>query len=68
MSKNMSCANCAYAYRPKKLDYSQGGCKHEDMDGFICMAFADERIANWMYGLKMDEAMCEVWKPKEVSG
>lgn len=60
-----SCGNCAYCYRLKKLDYSQGGCIHTNMDGYICMAFADEGITYWMVGNDLNSDMCEAYTPKE---
>lgn len=59
------CKNCKFRYDLEKLDYSKGGCNHRKMDGFICMAFADEDISNWMYGLDEDIAMCEEFAPKD---
>jgi len=60
---NESCINCKLRYELKKSDYSQGGCIHSNMPGFICMAFADEGIAEWMYGLDND-GKCECFMPK----
>lgn len=45
-----NCRNCANRYDLVQFDYTKGGCKHTKMDGFICMAFADERKAIWMVG------------------
>lgn len=59
------CANCRSQFRLVKSDYSNGGCEHTDMDGYICMAFADERQAVWMVGLNAETALCEVFEPKE---
>ena len=57
------CANCKYYYKLKKYDYSGKGCKHSDMDGHICMAFADERTAIWMYGTS-DDGICECFEQR----
>lgn len=65
--KNMHeecCRNCKLRYDLKKSDYSKGGCEHTNPQGFICMAFADEGIAEWMYGVS-EEGMCECFTPKE---
>lgn len=62
------CANCRRAYRLQKLDYSKGGCKHTDMEGYICMAFADEGLACWMVGENPDTGMCECYAPKKDMG
>ena len=59
------CSNCKLCYKLQKLDYSQGGCIHTDMDGYICMVFADEGIANWMVGHDMYAGFCEMFTPKE---
>lgn len=56
------CKNCKLRYKLVKLDYSEGGCKHMDMPGYICMVFADERIASWMYGAA-ENAHCECFTP-----
>ena len=55
-----SCVNCGNRYKVEKCDYSQGGCIHTNMDGFICMAFADEGVACYMVGLK--DGRCECWR------
>ena len=59
-----TCKTCRNHYRLEKLDYSAGGCQHSDMDGYICMAFADEGIACWMVGTDLDSGMCEAYVPK----
>ena len=53
------CNNCKYKLSIEKLDYSKGGCIHTKMDGFICLAFADEGVANWMLGICPESGMCE---------
>ena len=58
------CGNCVRCYRLEKCDYSQGGCIHTNMDGYICMAFADEGIACWMVGEDLNSGMCEAYMPK----
>lgn len=59
------CANCRRRYKLTRFDYSHGGCEHTDMDGYICMAFADEGEAVWMVGLNAETGLCEVFEPKE---
>lgn len=59
------CANCRRRYELTKFDYSHGGCEHTEMEGFICMAFADEGEAVWMVGLKAEVGLCELFAPKE---
>ena len=61
-----SCESCKFAFYLERLDYRDGGCKHEMMDGHICMAFSNERIAAWMVGIPRDSGMCECYTPLEV--
>ena len=61
------CKTCRYRLKLVKYDYSHGGCKHEDMDGYVCMSFAHEGVACWMVGLDENTGFCECYKPKEVS-
>ena len=35
------------------------------LEGYICMAFADEGIASWMYGVSEDGSICECYSPKK---
>jgi len=57
-----SCANCKRRYKLERLDYSNGGCIHTDMDGYICMAFADEGIACWIVGESEETGICECYE------
>lgn len=59
------CLNCRYRLKLKKYDYRKHGCKHTDMDGFICLAFAYQGVANWMVGLDNDNSRCEAWFSKD---
>ena len=59
------CNTCCYKYILHKADYSHGGCEHNIMDGFICMAFADENIAEWMVGTNPNSGLCECYEPKK---
>lgn len=56
------CQNCRHRYTLEKLDYSKGGCEHSQPEGFICMAFADEKVASWMVGLVGKNEKCECWE------
>ena len=59
------CKNCKLRFELRKSDYSKGGCEHTTMSGFVCMAFANEGIAEWMCGIS-EEGMCECFTQKEV--
>lgn len=57
--------DCIYRMKAVKFDYSGKGCKHTDMEGFICAApeFLAEGEAIWMTGLK-NGCVCEMYEPK----
>ena len=57
------CKNCKLRFELRKSDYSKGGCEYTTMSGFVCMAFANEGIAEWMCGIS-EECMCECFTPK----
>lgn len=57
------CKNCRHSYSPQKWDYSKGGCEHTEMEGHVCMLFADEGKAIWQVGA--DYGMCEGYAPRE---
>ena len=59
---NECCNTCRHSYKLEKCDYSHGGCEHTNMEGYICMAFANERIACWMVGLDGENDMCECYE------
>lgn len=59
------CATCKHRYNLEKLDYSNGGCVHTDMTGYICMAFADEHIACWMVGQNEETGICEAYEKRK---
>lgn len=61
--KEECCTTCARCFKAEKSDYSNGGCKDSDMEGYICMCFADEDIAVWMVGTSQNE-QCEMYIPK----
>ena len=56
------CATCRHKYTIARGDYRHGGCKTDFVEGFICMAFADERVATWQVGLDPDTGICECWE------
>ncbi len=58
------CANCLHRLKLEKLDYSKQGCEHTDMDGFVCLAFEKNGIAEWMVGLDDEHNMCELYYRK----
>ncbi len=61
------CARCTYCYELVLLDYSEGGCKHENLSGYVCMAFGDERIAMWISGLdKNSPDICECYMERKA--
>ena len=59
------CANCNRRYKLTKFDYSHGGCEHTNMEGYICMAFADEKQAVWMVGSRENFDVCECFMAEE---
>ena len=59
------CANCKFKFDLKILDYSNGGCRHSDADGFICMNFEDEGIAMHMIGLDENTGSCEAYSSRK---
>ena len=58
------CSTCRMCYRLTEFDYSHGGCKHSEKEGFVCMAFGYEGVAIWMIGNNPDTARCEVYSPR----
>lgn len=59
------CANCKSCFHLKLHDHALIGCIHSDQDGFICMAFSDERTAIWQKGLDPFTNYCEEYTPYE---
>lgn len=59
------CTTCRNRLKLQKLDYTNGGCKHTDIDGFACLCFSQEGYVNWMVGLDPDIGMCECYEPME---
>ena len=57
------CANCANKMRIVNWDYRDGESTHAPLEGFACMAFADEKEAIWMVGLNEEEDFCECFVP-----
>lgn len=62
---NESCASCGLKLDIKKMDYSNGGCKHSDPGGYICLAFRNDGQACWMVGHPAEQGMCECYIPRE---
>ena len=60
------CKNCLRSLHVKKYDYSKSGCKHSEMQGFICLAFAHEGLACWMVGVDPEVGKCESYLPPKV--
>lgn len=62
----MKCRTCARRLDLEKLDYTVG-CKHEQMEGFVCLACAFEGVAYWMTNISEDD-YCEEYVEKQVTG
>lgn len=62
----MKCRTCARRLDLEKLDYTVG-CKHEQMEGFICLACAFEGVAYWMTNVNEDDSYCEEYVPQRTS-
>lgn len=62
----MKCRTCARRLDIEKLDYTVG-CKHEQMEGFVCLACAFEGVAYWMTNISEDD-YCEEYVEKQVTG
>ena len=60
----MKCRTCARRLDLEKLDYTVG-CKHEQMEGFICLACAFEGVAYWMTNISEDD-YCEEYVPQRT--
>lgn len=63
----MKCRTCARRLDLEKLDYTVG-CKHEQMEGFICLACAFEGVAYWMTNVSDEDSYCEEYVEKQVTG
>lgn len=63
----MKCRTCARRLDLEKLDYTVG-CKHEQMEGFICLACAFEGVAYWMTNVNDEDSYCEEYVEKQVTG
>ena len=59
------CATCSRCLKLEKFDYSHGGCKHTDMEGYACTVFMREGTIAWMIGIDQNTGMCEAYSPKE---
>lgn len=58
------CRSCNKYMKLEKSDYSNGGCKHSDYDGFACLAFVNEGIVVHMVGVNPDNGFCEAYSGK----
>ena len=63
MRREESCATCRCSLDIELCDYSQGGCIHSDVEGYICTAFEREGYAMWMKGNNRNTGMCECYTP-----
>lgn len=63
----MKCRTCARRLDLEKLDYTVG-CKHEQMEGFVCLACAFEGVAYWMTNVNDEDSYCEEYVEKQVTG
>ena len=61
----MKCRTCARRLDLEKLDYTVG-CKHEQMEGFICLACAFEGVAYWMTNVNDEDSYCEEYVPQRT--
>lgn len=59
-----SCETCARRYRLRKSVYSRSGCETTDVDGYICMCFANDGVALWMTGTIEEYGVCEAYQPR----
>lgn len=64
------CENCKHRYHLEKFDYSNIGCVHTRMEGYICTIFMHKGIANppiavWMVGTDANNGRCECFEAKE---
>ena len=63
------CANCVLMYEAHKTDYNKLGTDEDidsKIDGYICMAFAFERVANLMIGSDPNTGMCEMYTERSA--
>lgn len=58
------CKTCGHNLKLTRFDYTDTGCKHTEMEGFICTAFAFEGDAIWMMGLNQEKDLCECFYPR----
>ena len=56
-----NCTSCFHRLDLINYDYSDKGCKHTKMDGYVCLAFADEGKAIWMTNCDEDTDICECY-------
>ena len=54
--------DCKHRLRLRHWHYDDG-CQHEEMDGFLCMAFESEGVGIWVTGL--EKCYCEMYERRE---
>lgn len=61
------CETCRHKTKLVMYDYSFGGCKHIELDGFACLSFVNEGQTEWMVGSNPKVEKCEAYEPKEAT-
>lgn len=60
------CTNCKNRFDAQKTDFTKLNTDEpidSILDGFICMAFASERVAVLMVGTDEQNGICEMYSP-----
>ena len=60
------CATCAFRYDLQKTDFTKLKTAEPidtDLEGYICMGFAYERVAIWLVGNDPQKGICEMYSP-----
>ena len=65
------CATCKRYAPIIKYDYSKGGCKHTEMDGYACLLdlsqyTTDKPKVIWMVGSDASREMCECYESRRT--
>lgn len=55
------CENCARCFDLEKFEWQK---PFKKMDGYICMAFAEDRTAVWIVGEDRKSGMCEMYSER----
>lgn len=45
-----NCNTCKHRYKLVQYEYTDKGCKHTEMEGFVCSIFANEGVMVWQIG------------------